>query len=64
MAVLLARHVPRCQPEEPGGDQERTLRTRECLAERLDGAAIRVGGALEVSRERQVVLEREVDHTI
>ncbi len=30
----------------------------------LDGASIRVGSALKVSRERDVVLEREVNHAV
>ena len=64
MSVLLGRDTPRRDPEHPGGDQQRPLRARERLAERLDRAAVGVGGALEVSREREVVLEREVDHAV
>ena len=62
--VPFGRHPPRCEPERPGGDDERPVGTRQRLAECLDGAAIRIGGALEVPRERDVVLEREVDHAI
>ena len=40
------------------------LGARERLADRLDGAADRRRRALEVAREREVVLEREVDHAI
>ncbi len=40
------------------------IRARERFAERLDSTAIRVGGALEVPGEGEVVLEREVDHAI
>jgi len=50
--------------EDAGGDHERPAGTRERLAECLDGAAIRVGSALEVPREGDVVLEREVDHAV
>ncbi len=64
MPVPLGRHPPRCEPERPGGDDERPVRTRERLAEGLDGAAIRVGSALEVPGEGDVVLEREVDHAV
>ena len=48
----------------PGGDDERPIGTLERFAERLDGAAIGVGGALEVRRERDVVVEREVDDAV
>jgi len=34
------------------------------IAERLDGATIRVGSILEGPREGEVVLESEVDHAI
>src|ERR1700689_157999 len=64
MAVLLGRYTPRCEPEQPGGDDERSIRTGQRLSECLDSATIRVGSALEVAREREVVLEREVDHAI
>jgi hypothetical protein len=46
------------------GDEERSIGTRQRLAERLDGAAIRVGGALEVPGEGDVVLEGEVDDAV
>jgi hypothetical protein len=64
MPVPFGRHPPRCEPERPGGDDERPIRTRERLAERLDGAAIRVGSVLEAAREGDVVLEREMDHAV
>ena len=62
--VPFGRHPPRCEPECPGGDDERSIRTRQRSPKRLDGAAVRVGSALEVARESEVVLEREVDHAI
>src|SRR5262249_48956462 len=37
---------------------------RQRLAEDLDGAAIRIGSALEAPQEGDVVLEREVNHAI
>ncbi len=64
MPVPFGPHTPGCEPERPGGDDQRPVRTRQHLAECLDGAAIRIGRALEVSRESDVVLEREVDHAI
>ena len=64
MPVPFGRHPPRCDPERPGGDDERPVGTRERLAEGLDGAAVRIGSALEVAREGEVVLEREVDHAV
>jgi hypothetical protein len=62
--VPFGRDAPRYEPGRPGGDEERPVRARERLAERLDGAAIRVGRGLEAAREGDVVLEREVDHAI
>jgi hypothetical protein len=56
--------VPRGEPEQPGRDDERSIGARKRLAEGLDGAAIRIGSALEGPREDEVVLEREVDHAI
>ena len=64
LPVPFGRHAPRRDPERPGGDDERSIGACERLAERLDGAAIRVGRALEVPREGDVVLEGEVDHAI
>jgi len=64
MPVPFGRHTPRCEPERPGRDEERPIGTSERLAERFDGTAIRIGSALEAPREREVVLEREVNHTI
>ena len=49
MSVPLGGDTPRCEPEQSGGEDERSVRTRQRLAERLDDAAIRVGSALEVS---------------
>src|ERR1700682_1231343 len=62
--VPFGHHMPRCEPERPGRDEERPVRTGKCLAECLDGAAIRVGSCLEAPRESDVVLEREMDHAI
>ena len=62
--VPFGRDAPRCEPGRPGGDEERPAGARERLAERLDGAAIRIGGGLEAAREGEVVPEREVDHAI
>src|ERR1017187_1703155 len=64
MPVAFGRDPPWCEHEGPGGDDERPARTGERVAEGLDGAAVRIGGALEVTGEGEVVLEREVDHTI
>jgi len=61
MPVPFGRHTPRCDPEGPGGDQERSTRACKRVGEGLDGAAIGIGRALEVPREREVVHEREVD---
>src|SRR5260370_21447766 len=60
--VPFGPHAPRCEPERPGGDDERSIRIRKRLAECLDGAAIRIGSVLEAPREGDVVLEREVNH--
>ena len=64
MPVPFGGHAPRRDPERPGGDDERPVGTGQRLAEGLDGAAVGVGGALEVPGEGEVVLEREVDHAI
>ena len=64
MPVALARHASRRESERPGGDDERPVGAGERLAERLDRAAVGVGRALEVARERDVVLERQVDHAV
>ena len=63
-SVPLTRHAPWCEPERPGGDEERTIGVRERLAEGFDRLAIGRDGAREVPGERQVVLEREVDHAV
>ena len=62
--VPFGDHPPRRQPEQPGGDDKRPARTGQHLAEGLDGAAIRLRRALEVPGERDVVLERQVDHAV
>lgn len=64
VTVLFGCDASRCEPENTRGDDERSIRPRECLTERLDGAAIRLGSALEVAGEREVVPEGEVDHSI
>lgn len=64
MPVLLGRRPILGEPEQAGGDDERPVGTGEGVAEGLDGTAIRVGGALEVAAEGDVVLEREVDHAV
>ena len=64
MPVPFGGDAARRDPERAGGDDERPVRAGERLAEDLDGAAVRVGGALEVAREGDVVLEREVDHAV
>ncbi len=60
MPVLLGRRAPLCEPEESGCDQQRPVRAPEGFAECLNGAAIGGDGALEVARERYVVLERRI----
>src|SRR5262249_34114428 len=62
--VLFGRHPSGDEPERARGDEQRSIGPGKRLAECLDGAAIRVGGGLEASGERDVVLEREVDHAI
>ena len=62
--VPFGRHPARGYPERPGRDDERPARAGQHLAKRLDGLAVRAGRALEAAGERDVVLEREVDHTV
>jgi hypothetical protein len=62
--VLLGRDAPWRDAERAGGDQQRAIGACQRVAERLDGVAVGVGGALEVSREGKVVLEGEVDHAV
>ena len=51
MAVVpLGRHPPGREAEQAGGDDERPVGAGERVAERLDGTAVGVGGALEVAR--------------
>src|ERR1019366_157984 len=47
--VRLGREIALREPERPGREQEWPVSSGEHLPERLDGAAIRVGGALEVT---------------
>ena len=62
--VLLGRDRAGLQARQPGGDDERPVGALERRAERLDGAAVRVGGGLEVAGEGDVVLEGEVDDPV
>ena len=64
MSVLLGRHTSGLKSEQSGGDHERPIGAGERIAECLNGASVGVGGALEVSREGEVVLEGEMDHAI
>jgi hypothetical protein len=64
MPVLFGHHASRRDPERAGGDQEGPIGTGKRVAHGLDGAAIRVGGALEIACEGEVVLEREMNHAI
>ncbi len=58
------RHLPRRQPEQAGGDDQRPVRTGQHLTEQLHGAPVRGHGAGEVAGEGDVVLERQVDHAV
>jgi len=62
--VPFGGHSPGRQAERPGCDEERSVRTRERLAKGLDRAAISCGSARKIPRERDVVLERKVNHAI
>jgi len=62
--LLLGRQPPRCEPKDPGGDDQGPIRACERLAEGIDGAAIRIESAVHVPREGDDVLEREVDHAV
>ena len=64
MPVPFGGHPPRGVAEGPGGDDQRRAIAGQHLAEDLDGPAVRVGGALEVAGEGDVVLEGEVDHAV
>src|ERR1035437_648399 len=64
MPVPFGRYPPWCGPERPGGDDERPARSGQRVSEGLDGAAVRIGGSLEVAREGELVLELDVDHPI
>ena len=46
MPIPLGRHTPQYKPKQPGGDDQRSVRTSQHLAEGLDGAALGVGGRL------------------
>src|SRR6266508_3587066 len=54
----------RYEPGRSGGYDERAVGVGERLAERLDRAAVGVGRVLEAAGERDVVLEREMDHAV
>jgi hypothetical protein len=60
MPVPFGRHTTESNPESPRGDDQRSVRTRECLAKCLDSPAIGIGSLLEAPRESDVVLERQV----
>jgi hypothetical protein len=62
--VLFSGHAPRGHAQQPGGEDERPIGTRQRVAERLNRAPVRVGGVLEPAGEGDVVLEREMDHTV
>jgi hypothetical protein len=64
VAVDFSRHPSRRQPEESGGENERPLRARKNIAKGLDGSPVRVGGALEITREGEVVLKGEVNDAV
>ena len=64
MAVPLGGRPPQRETQRPGGDEERPVRPGQRLRECLDRAAIGVGRVLEAARERDVVLEGEVDHGV
>ncbi len=64
MPVPFGGHAPWCDPESPGGDDQRPVRPCKCFAEGLDGATIRIGGALKITRKGDLVLEGEVDHAV
>jgi len=61
MPVSSGRQVPRREPEQAGGKDEGG-RTPPAPRRRRDGAAIRIGGTLEIPGERDVGLKAEVDH--
>lgn len=62
--VGLGREDAGGEAGETGGDDERPARALERGAERLDGAAIRIGSGREAAREGLVVLEREMDDPV
>ena len=62
--VPFGRHLPRGHPARPGRDDQRPVRTREHVTERLHHPPIRIRRAMEVAREGDVVLERQVDHAV
>ncbi len=51
LPVLFGRHPARRESDGPRGDEERSIGSCEGLSERLDGTAVGIGSALEVSRE-------------
>jgi hypothetical protein len=50
--------------EDAGGDHEWLVAAGQRVTERLDCLAVGGGSAGEVAAEREVVLEREVDHAV
>jgi hypothetical protein len=62
--VSFGRDASGCHPERARGDEERSIGAGKRFAKCLDGTAIRVGCALEVTRESQVVLEGEMNHAV
>ena len=62
--VLLGRDDARRVARQPGRDDERPAGALQRGAERLDGMAVGVRRGLEVPREGDVVLEREVDDAV
>jgi hypothetical protein len=62
--VKFGHHTSWTQTCEPGGDDQGSIGPGEDLAEDLDGASVRVRGALHVASEHAVVHECEVDHSV
>ena len=62
--VAFGRRLSGCEPEDAGGDDERSVGAHQRLADCLDRGAVGVGRSLEVARERELVLEGEVEHAV
>jgi hypothetical protein len=62
--VLLGPGYTGREAGRSGGDDQRSIRTHQGLAECLDGAAIGIASALEVARESDVVLVGGVDDPV